>query len=345
MDKLEAYVDQVCRGIAGSRALRQHIRQELMEHLRDAAAVHQAAGLSESEAINRALEDFGGPEQVRAELEATHGHRLMTVVLDKALLWKEKTMKARWLWSTAAHLTCCLLIVGQVLFIYAAMIFILPKFRELVKQGWVVDPNSPGNMGALNQWALNTLINVASVCQHGLWIGLAALVAWILFEWRFRGENKTLVRLSALGTVSLGLFVPVAMTAAALVLPLIIVAGPPHHRDVSQEVARLQAARFEASLRELDQAVAKRDWGQIIYKAQISRSHLWQLEATGAGTPLPWTADNGKPPAPSPFAQTTSALKAIEAAGRQGNQAEVDTALQQFQVAFGQLKRGGAGME
>ena len=92
MDKLEQYLDQVCRGIAGPRSLRQHVRQELREHLLDAAAAHKAAGMSEEAALARALEDFGGPEQVRAELEATHGHRLLGVVLDKAMQWQERTM-------------------------------------------------------------------------------------------------------------------------------------------------------------------------------------------------------------------------------------------------------------
>ncbi len=100
MDKLEHYLDQVCRSVGGSRALRQHIRQELREHLRDAAAEHRAAGLSAEEALARALADFGGPEQVRSELEATHGHRLMAVVVEKAMQWKEATMKTKWLWTT-----------------------------------------------------------------------------------------------------------------------------------------------------------------------------------------------------------------------------------------------------
>src|SRR5438105_3029435 len=100
MDKLDEYVDQVCRRMGGPRSLRQHVRQELAEHLRDAAAVHRAAGLSEEEARNLALEDFGKPDEVRTELEATHGHRLMAVVIDKAIEWKEMTMKAKWLWAS-----------------------------------------------------------------------------------------------------------------------------------------------------------------------------------------------------------------------------------------------------
>ncbi len=90
MEKIERYLDQICHGIAGPRALRNHIRQELKEHLLDALAQHKTAGLPDEEALSRTLEDFGGPDLVRSELEATHGHRLMTVILDKALLWKEK---------------------------------------------------------------------------------------------------------------------------------------------------------------------------------------------------------------------------------------------------------------
>src|SRR5438105_8157334 len=105
MEKLEQYLDQVCRSIGGPRALRQHVRQELREHLLDAVAEHKAAGLSEDKALDRALEDFGGPEQVRSELEATHGHRLLPVVIDKAMQWKEKTMHTKWLWTTWADLT------------------------------------------------------------------------------------------------------------------------------------------------------------------------------------------------------------------------------------------------
>src|SRR5262249_34781262 len=100
MDKLEHYLDQVCRSIGGPRSLRQHVRQELREHLLDAVAGHKAAGLPEELALDRALEEFGGPEQVRSELEATHGHRLMPVVIDKAMQWKEKTMRAKWLWMS-----------------------------------------------------------------------------------------------------------------------------------------------------------------------------------------------------------------------------------------------------
>ena len=102
MDKLEQYLDQVCRSVGGPRALRQHIRQELREHLQDAVAGHKAAGLTEEAALDRALEEFGRPEDVRSDLEAAHGQRMLAVVIDRAMHWKEMTMRAKWLWTTWA---------------------------------------------------------------------------------------------------------------------------------------------------------------------------------------------------------------------------------------------------
>src|SRR5262249_15229229 len=100
MDKLEHYLDQVCRGIGGPRSLRQHVRQELREHLLDAAAAHRNAGLSEEEAMSRALADFGAAELVGSALAALHRHRLMDVVIHEAIDWNEKT--AIWVESQRA---------------------------------------------------------------------------------------------------------------------------------------------------------------------------------------------------------------------------------------------------
>src|SRR5262249_17470966 len=105
MDKLEHYLAQVCRTLGGPSAMRQHVRQELREHLLDAVAQHRAAGMSEEASLDRALEEFGKPEDVRSELEATHGQRMIAVLIDKAMQWKERTMRAKWLWVSWAHLT------------------------------------------------------------------------------------------------------------------------------------------------------------------------------------------------------------------------------------------------
>src|SRR5947209_10989971 len=139
MGKLEQYLDQVCRSIGGPRSLRQHVRQELREHLLDAVAQHRSEGLSEETAVETALEEFGKPEDVRSELEATHGQRMMAVVIDKAMQWKEKTMKARWLWTSWANLSLALVIALEVSFIAFNVIFIVPKFQTLMLHG-IIDP-------------------------------------------------------------------------------------------------------------------------------------------------------------------------------------------------------------
>jgi hypothetical protein len=200
MDKLERYLDQVCRGVGGPRSLRSHIRQELREHVLDASAEHRAAGLSEEESLERALTDFGGAEQVRAELETTHGHRVMTMLIDKAIEWKEKTMKATWLWSTWAHLAVGAVILAQLCLVGFAVVYVMPLCQELVShadsEGRGMDAFLPGSTTFLG------VLNV--VAKYGPLLPLGLAVAWGAFEWRFRSENKALVRLAMLATAALG---------------------------------------------------------------------------------------------------------------------------------------------
>src|SRR5262245_6452921 len=139
MDKLERFLDQACRGVGGPRSLRSHVRQELREHLLDATAAHRAEGLSDDEALARALEEFGGAEELRSELTATHGHRVMNVVVDKALEWKEKTMKATWLWSTWAHVALALIIAAEVFFVVFGMTYLMPVTNKYVQQADLED--------------------------------------------------------------------------------------------------------------------------------------------------------------------------------------------------------------
>ncbi len=215
IEKLERYLDQVCRGIAGPRALRQHVRQELREHLKDAIADHIAAGLSEEQAVDRALEDFGGPEVVRAELEATHGHRVMGVIIDKAMQWQERTVKAKWFWSTWAHLALAIVIVMELAFVCGAMIFIVPRFEwyaqnDMLGEGWA----------GLRPW-FNFLCDVCrAVAQNGIWVLIGLAVIGVLFEWRVRSERKPFIRLAAMGTAAVLLTATVALTGLVLIVPL-----------------------------------------------------------------------------------------------------------------------------
>jgi hypothetical protein len=213
MDKLERYLDRVCRGIGGPRDMRQHLRQELREHLLDAAAKYKAAGLPEDRALEQALADFGQPEEVRSGLEEAHGQRLMGVVIDKALDWKEKTMRAKWLWSTWAHVALGVVIVLEVLFLTGAEVFLIPKVRVILQ-----------NIGADPPYfARNAFIGLNWLADNVTWFLLLAAAVWALFEWRVRSENKPLIRLSAFLTGAVGLMVGIMFTAAAMTIPLLVV--------------------------------------------------------------------------------------------------------------------------
>ncbi len=257
MDKLEQYLDQVCRRIGGPRPLRQHVRQELREHLLDALAEHKSAGLPEGEALARALEDFGGPEQVRSELEATHGHRLLPVVIDKAMQWKEMTMRAKWLWTSWAYLALAGVIALEVLFLVFSGLYLVPKFRYW-DHHWFQSLEAPEHGVA---WMPGFLYGLVEIGEHATWIVLAALVLWGLFEWRVRSENKSFMRLSAMGTAAAGLMFVVMLTAASMIIPFML--GLPAVGRIARPFATEQLAMIDTSVSALEQSAQKQDWAAV----------------------------------------------------------------------------------
>jgi hypothetical protein len=286
MDKIDLYLDQVCRGIAGPRSLRQHIRQELREHLLDAVAVHRAAGLSEEQAIARALDDFGGPEEVRGEMETLHGHRLLTTVVDKSLEWKEKTMKARWLWTTLAHLTLATLIILDSFFIAWIMIFLVPSYIKVHEDGLLEAANTDvqayvDRADAMLMTFVRAANNLSSYWP--LWT-LLLIVVWGLFEWRVHNENKSLMRLSALGLAALVLTISAGLTGASLLVPY-VVALPTLYAQSPEPIVRDDTAAIAAALERLEKSVAARDWTE----GELDLSEAWSaindLANRGAAAP------------------------------------------------------------
>jgi hypothetical protein len=336
MDKLEHYLDQVCRSIGGPRSLRQHVRQELREHLRDAAAGHRAAGMSEEEALARALEDFGGPEQVRSELEATHGHRLLPVVIDKAMQWKEKTMKAKWLWATWAHLTLALLVALEVLFLTYANIFLVPRFEKLTRDG-LIDQVVLREQRL--QWLPSFLRWLNGAGDHTMALLLTAVAVWGLFEWRVRSENKSLMRLSALGTAAVGLMVAVVLTGASLTLPFFL--GMPAFVKVSTPVAIEQMEAIDTSFSALNQAMAKRDWETLRANADRASRALERLAQVPYAIPGPaWV--QGRPGVDERRERLDAASRSLwKAQGsiRVRDAERLDAALREFYKSYGPLRR------
>jgi hypothetical protein len=336
MDKLEQYLDQVCRSIAGPRSLRQHIRQELREHLLDAAAEHKAAGMSEEAALARALEDFGGPEQVRAELEATHGHRLLPVVIDKAMQWQERTMKAKWLWTTWAYLAAAGVIVLELSFITFSVIFLVPRFQKLMQDG-IIDPAIIDDQGV--SWMLGFLNRLSYVGGHyTTFLLLGAAVACGLFEWRVRSENKPFIRLSALGTVAVGLMVVVILTAGGMVI--LFQLGVPATGRLVRPFTLQQIATIDTSVGALEQALEKKDWEAMQEQAKQAQ-HALRLLAN-AGPAIPALAARSEPAA---VAELRAQVKAADESLLEAQQAirdkdavRVGAALKEFHKSFGPVR-------
>jgi hypothetical protein len=259
MDKLEHYVEQVCRSIGGSRALRQHVRQELREHLLDAVAQHRSAGLSEEQALDRALEEFGKPDEMRSELEATHGHRMLAVVIDRALQWKEMTMRAKWLWTTWAYIAVAVVIALEVMFVTFMVMMIVPKFQKLMQDGYI-DPAIIDEQGM--SWMISSLQSVNYATQnYTTFLVLGAAVLWGLFEWRVKSENKPFMRLAALGTVAIVLMAMVMFIAGTLLVSFCV--GAPAMGALARPFAIEQVAAIETSADAIDGAIAKQDWNAM----------------------------------------------------------------------------------
>jgi hypothetical protein len=108
-------------------------------------------------------------------------------------------------------------------------------------------------------------------------------VAWGLFEWRVRSENKPLIRLSALGTTAAALIVVVALTAGALIVSFCL--GMPETGRLARPFALDQVSRIDASIRALSEAKAKKDWDGMQDQAERASRAMGALTATASAVP------------------------------------------------------------
>lgn len=78
---VERYLDRACRGLLGPR--RADVRAELHANIVQCALDFQSGGLSEEEALRRALSEFGSPERANDGLLRVH---LVPRILNGLLL-------------------------------------------------------------------------------------------------------------------------------------------------------------------------------------------------------------------------------------------------------------------
>jgi hypothetical protein len=335
MDRLERYLDNICRSIGGPRSLREHVRRELRGHLLDARDQHRAEGLSDDEALTSALEEFGRPEDLRLELEAAHGHRMLGVAIDRAMQWKERTMRARWLWASWANLTVGLVITLELLFIAFNGYFIIPKFQALVYDGFI---DAGSDRHASGSWMLVFLDRLRTVQQnYTWWILLAALVAIGLFEWRVKGENKSLMRLSALGTSALGLFLVVIVMTVSLVVTFCL--ATPGVGPMVRPWAVEQVASIDAAIEGIEQARVKKDWDAMREQAERASS---ATERLGRGPAIHSLVGWGASPTLGELqhkVQTTSEnIKEVQKAIREKDEDRLSKSLQQLGKSYGPVR-------
>src|SRR5690606_35396484 len=117
------------------------------------------------------------------------------VVVDRAIEWKERTMKAKWLWLSWAHVAlAAVILVAGFTTVFSEM-FLVPKFRSIMRQAWL----HPGMHDPGVAWLISSLNAMDWLSTHSPLILLGVAFLWVLFECRVRSENKTFMRLSALG--------------------------------------------------------------------------------------------------------------------------------------------------
>jgi len=275
MKEVERYLDHVCRSLGGSSSLRRHLREELREHLEEAIDAHCAGGMTRDEAAARAMEEFGTPAMVSEGLEAVYGRRLLTVVVEKAMAWKEKTMKTGWKWSFVAHLAVGAVIAAQLALVGLVVTYILP-----VVQHAYATMNQP--LPGLAVSALNFVIFL----HHSwwLWVGILA-VGGAAFEWLYRGENKSMIRLGMGGGAAFGLMGLLwAVTfASAVPLGMLVMDMQAHPPET---LVRLNAMEAEAAYVRLDQALREKDWPGAGDAADRLRDAFRSLEHLGASAPV-----------------------------------------------------------
>lgn len=249
MDELELYLDGVCRRMGGAKSLREHVRRELREHLLDAAGRYRSEGLSESAALARAIGDFGEPEEVRSELEATYGQRLMAVAIDKARQWKEMMLGARWLWSAWAHVALTGVIAVQFVLLGGGLIKVVPRYFRLLHKGWIDVRDYPS--GAFLEWTEWGLNGAELIVDYAPFLLPPLALAWGLFEWRVRSANKSLMRLAVLASAASVLSV-VSLLATATLLASTLLAVESMNGRAPEQIVRSELAELNASLAELD---------------------------------------------------------------------------------------------
>src|SRR5262249_14827699 len=164
-------------------------------------------------------------------------------------------------------------------------------------------------------------------------------VLWALFEWRVRSENKSFMRLAALGTAALALMVVVAVLGWALVVPPM--AGlPGMGARIPEETVMDREGRIESSVNELEEALANKDWEAIQENANRASSEMERLAHMGSAAPA-LTSMREQAKVDELRLQLKVARDSLQEARQASwakDPAKVEAALKKFHEAYGQVQ-------
>jgi hypothetical protein len=261
--------------------------------------------------------------------------RIMVAVIDEAELCKESTMKTKWLWKSWTHLVLVAIVAVEVFSINFALLYIVPRFRRFHKEGWLDFDRSESTLS----WVPSFWRSLYWLEDYALWLIIAGLLIWALFEWRVRGENKSFIRLSALGTAALALTVPFVLTAAALVLPVMF-GLPAMNIRKPEPILSARLASVEASVSSLEEAMGEKDWDAIREHARQASDAMNGLRHMGAAAPV-IVSMKDKPIVDVIRAQLILASECLfeaEQASRNNDAAGLEAAMKKFHDAYGTVQ-------
>jgi HPt (histidine-containing phosphotransfer) domain-containing protein len=241
-------------------ALKDHIREELREHLSEAVECHVRDGLSEEQAVKRAIEEFGSAEAVGQELRSIHSADLLSFLMKKAMSWKEKTMKTEWKWNFVALAALAFTIIAEVVLGFVCVIYVYPRINFAFN-----------SLASPVPWSFDLANRTADVStRYGVVLLLLIVCGWILFEFLYRKEGKPNIRLGIFAAVGLAATLFFAAASLSLLVPAAQSLAPMATLASSSALGMRSAGMVERKLHESDallsemsDACGKKDWNLV----------------------------------------------------------------------------------
>lgn len=218
---------------------------------------------------------------VRDELQGVYGRRLVSLLIDRAMEWKVRTMTSEWKWSFAGQFALLLVIVIQLILISATAVMIIPQAVE--------------QYDSLRIEAPRYLIGMIKVLRFFeltwyIWV-LLVLFGAVIFEWRGPKSGKSVVRLG------MGAWAALALTVAAFVVTggvmISLARASREARSARSETTVSEAfERAKAIDARLTRAVEGEDQGHVREVASALHDELRFLSETGSAAPILAGMDN-----------------------------------------------------